>query len=302
MPQSWDESWVLARNQKGRITPREQGRRKEFTGTKEEGSITAKIFLLWKGQATKWWEQQCHLWSNLNYNSVVSNINISVPSLSTAQTPQRPRNFATSTTSTFKTATRTATIFCACHYWESTVSWILKFADNSSLVHFILEIWIYLKINVECDEDLVKRKGGINFGNIVPFEKRQHHFQSSENNFFIGGRWKINNSKHFLQEYIKVNEKNTPLSKRAKTGNIQTKSVLWVGEGDVEETNCSPTDRQFHNNMKKMCKCVNHHDLNDLIKMKLMTTPCQSVATLCSLMFFYFFFKTLFFSFRNLYT
>ena len=139
---------------------------------------------------------------------VVSNINISVPSLSTAQTPQRPRNFATSTTSTFKTATRTATIFCACHYWESTVSWILKFADNSSLVHFILEIWIYLKINVECDEDLVKRKGGINFGNIVPFEKWQHHFQSSENNFFIGGIWKINNSKHFLQEYIKVNEKN----------------------------------------------------------------------------------------------
>ena len=211
------------------------------TGTKEEGSITAKIFLPWKGQATKWWEQQCHPWSNLNYNSVVSNINISVPSLSKAQTPQRPRNFATSTTSTFKTATRTATIFCACHYWESTVSWILNFADNSSIVHWILEIWIYLKINAECDEDLVKRRGGINFGNIVPFEKRQHHFQSSENNFFIEGRWKINNSKYFPQEYIKVNEKNTPLSKRAKTGNIQTKSVLWVGEGDVEETNCSPT-------------------------------------------------------------
>ena len=250
MPQSWDENWVLARNQKGRTAPREPGRRKEFKATADGShrnkggrikSITAKIFLPWKGQATKWWEQQCHPWSNLNYNSVVSNINISVPSLSTAQTPQRLRNFATSTTSTFKTATRTATIFCACHYWESTVSWILKFADNSSLVHFILEIWIYLKINVECDEDLVKRKGGINFGNIVPFEKRQHHFQSSENNFFIGGRWKINNSKYFPQEYIKVNEKNTPLSKRAKTGNRQTKSVLWVGEGDVEETNCSPT-------------------------------------------------------------
>ena len=33
MPQSWDESWVLARNQKGRTAPREPGRRKEFKAT-----------------------------------------------------------------------------------------------------------------------------------------------------------------------------------------------------------------------------------------------------------------------------
>ena len=33
MPQSWDESWVLARNQKGRTATREPGRRKEFKAT-----------------------------------------------------------------------------------------------------------------------------------------------------------------------------------------------------------------------------------------------------------------------------
>ena len=98
--QIWNESWVLARNQKGRIAPREQDRRQEFKAT-ADGSHRNKGRRINNSKNISPMKGSSHQMvgttmpslignKKLNYNSVVSNINISVLSLSKAQTPGRP--------------------------------------------------------------------------------------------------------------------------------------------------------------------------------------------------------------------